>query len=293
MKILQLIKIQTSQAIQNHGQLVKLYVCDRINVFGDLHGQFDDLLGWLNVIGDPHHTHEQYLFLGDYVDRGQHDVETILFLLIYNYLYPKRFVLLRGNHECYQQNSHYGFKQNCKMHFNTNGLIIWKLINEIFNNLPRCALIDDTILCMHGGVSPHMLQSDFELDNLHEMKSDRGDADFGILTDLFWADPHTNLRGFKPNDRGISYAFGRDVVKRIHKKHNTSLIVRAHQVIHEGYEYFDPGLLTIFSAPNYTGTMSNNAAVLQVDNKLNTNLIVVDKHSRTNARNFTNHCTER
>jgi serine/threonine-protein phosphatase PP1 catalytic subunit len=94
------------------------------------------------------------------VDRGKHSLETICLLLAYKIKYPENFFLLRGNHECASINRIYGFYDECK-----NMLIagrrrynikLWKTFTDCFNCLPVAALIDDKILCMHGGLSPDL-----------------------------------------------------------------------------------------------------------------------------------------
>ncbi len=69
-----------------------------IVVVGDIHGQYSDLLRILRIIGSPPDTN--YLFLGDYVDRGRQSLECIVLLLALKVQYPKTVLLLRGNHEC-------------------------------------------------------------------------------------------------------------------------------------------------------------------------------------------------
>jgi len=94
-----------------------------------------------------------YLFLGDYVDRGKHGLETICLLFIYKIKYPDNFFLLRGNHECSTINKIYGFYDECKRRYS---LKIWKLFSDCFNYMPICALIDHKIFCVHGGLSPEL-----------------------------------------------------------------------------------------------------------------------------------------
>jgi len=110
-----------------------------------------------------------YLFLGDYVDRGKQSLETICLLLAYKIKYPENFFLLRGNHECASINRIYGFYDECKPHFNPKITILgkrrysiklWKLFTDCFNCLPIAAIIDDKIFCMHGGLSPEL--NDFD-----------------------------------------------------------------------------------------------------------------------------------
>ena len=84
----------------------------------------------------------------------------------------------------------------------------------------------------------------------------------GLLCDLLWSDPDPDITGWAENDRGVSYTFGADMVSRFLEKHDFDLVVRAHQVVEDGYEFFaDRQLVTIFSAPNYCGEFDNAGAV--------------------------------
>lgn len=118
---------------------------------GDIHGQYYDLLRLFEYGGYP--PESNYLFLGDYVDRGKQSLETICLLLAYKIKYPENFFLLRGNHECASINRIYGFYDECKRRYNIK---LWKVFTDCFNCLPVAALIDEKILCMHGGLSPDL-----------------------------------------------------------------------------------------------------------------------------------------
>ncbi|KAL5991690.1 hypothetical protein ACLOJK_012599 [Asimina triloba] len=227
---------------------------------GDIHGQYSDLLRLFEYGGLP--PQANYLFLGDYVDRGKQSLETICLLLAYKIKYPENFFLLRGNHECASINRIYGFYDECKRRFNVR---LWKVFTDCFNCLPVAALIDDKILCMHGGLSP-------DLNNLDQVKSISRPTDVpdtGLLCDLLWSDPGRDVQGWGMNDRGVSYTFGADKVSEFLQKHDLDLVCRAHQVVEDGYEFFaDRRLVTIFSAPNYCGEFDNAGAMMSVDESL-------------------------
>ena len=120
-----------------------------LKVVGDIHGQYDDMLALFDLCGYPCET--RFLFLGDYVDRGRHSLETICLLLCYKILYPDKFFLLRGNHESANINRIYGFYDECKRR---TSIKVWRTFIDVFNCLPVAAVIDSKIFCVHGGLSP-------------------------------------------------------------------------------------------------------------------------------------------
>ncbi|KAG5394523.1 hypothetical protein BRARA_F02841 [Brassica rapa] len=231
-----------------------------IRICGDIHGQYQDLLRLFEYGGYP--PSANFLFLGDYVDRGKQSLETICLLLAYKIRYPSKIYLLRGNHEDAKINRIYGFYDECKRRFNVR---LWKIFTDCFNCLPVAALIDDKILCMHGGLSP-------ELDNLNQIREIQRPTeipDSGLLCDLLWSDPDQKIEGWADSDRGISCTFGADKVAEFLDKNDLDLICRGHQVVEDGYEFFAKRrLVTIFSAPNYGGEFDNAGALLSVDESL-------------------------
>jgi len=231
-----------------------------IKIVGDTHGQYYDLLRLFEYGGFP--PEANYLFLGDYVDRGKQSLETACLLLAYKVKFPENFFLLRGNHECASINRIYGFYDECKRRYSIK---LWKTFTECFNTLPVSAVVDDKIMCMHGGLSPELKS----LDQIRRIERPTDIPDSGLLCDLLWSDPDRENSGWGENDRGVSYTFGSDIVAKFLNKHDLDLICRAHQVVEDGYEFFARRqLVTLFSAPNYCGEFDNAGAMMSVDESL-------------------------
>ncbi|RLN28116.1 putative serine/threonine protein phosphatase superfamily protein [Panicum miliaceum] len=231
-----------------------------VKICGDIHGQFVDLLRLFDLGGYP--PTSTYVFLGDYVDRGKQSLETICLLLAYKIRYPEKIFLLRGNHEDAKINRVYGFYDECKRRFNVR---LWKIFSDCFNCLPIAAVIDDKILCMHGGLSPELTS----LDQIKDIERPAEIPDYGLLCDLLWSDPSPDGEGWGESDRGVSCTFGADKLVEFLEKNDLDLICRAHQVVEDGYEFFaQRRLVTIFSAPNYCGEFDNVGALLSIDESL-------------------------
>ncbi|XP_074274216.1 serine/threonine-protein phosphatase BSL1 [Silene latifolia] len=250
-----------------------------IKVFGDLHGQFGDLMRLFDEYGFPSTagdiTYIDYLFLGDYVDRGQHSLETITLLLALKIEYPESVHLIRGNHEAADINALFGFRLECIERMGENdGIWAWTRFNQLFNYLPLAALIEKKIICMHGGIgrSIHSVEQIEKLERPITM-----DAGSIVLMDLLWSDPTENdsIEGLRPNARGPGLVtFGPDRVTEFCKKNKLQLIIRAHECVMDGFERFAQGqLITLFSATNYCGTANNAGAILVIGR----GLVVVPK----------------
>ncbi|KAK7277697.1 hypothetical protein RJT34_22712 [Clitoria ternatea] len=250
-----------------------------VKVFGDLHGQFGDLMRLFDEYGFPSTagdiTYIDYLFLGDYVDRGQHSLETITLLLALKIEYPENVHLIRGNHEAADINALFGFRIECIERMGENdGIWAWTRFNQLFNYLPLAALIEKKIICMHGGIG-RSINSVEQIEKLERpITMDAGSI---ILMDLLWSDPTENdsVEGLRPNARGPGLVtFGPDRVTEFCKKNKLQLIIRAHECVMDGFERFAQGqLITLFSATNYCGTANNAGAILVVGR----GLVVVPK----------------
>jgi serine/threonine-protein phosphatase PP1 catalytic subunit len=134
------------------------------------------------------------------------------------------------------------------------------------------ACIDEKILCMHGGLSKELRY----VNQINDITRPQEIPDHGMLCDLLWSDPEKDLYGFSDSDRGVSVVFGEQVVYDFNKRNDLDLIVRAHQVVDEGYEFFaNRQLITVFSAPNYCGEFDNSAAILIIDEQLSCSIKIL------------------
>ncbi|KAJ8768204.1 hypothetical protein K2173_021144 [Erythroxylum novogranatense] len=250
-----------------------------IKIFGDLHGQFGDLMRLFDEYGAPSTAGDiayiDYLFLGDYVDRGQHSLETISLLLALKVEYPQNVHLIRGNHEAADINALFGFRIECIERMGErDGIWVWHRINRLFNWLPLAALIEKKIICMHGGIGRSINHVE-QIENIQRpITMEAGSI---VLMDLLWSDPTENdsVEGLRPNARGPGLVtFGPDRVMEFCNNNDLQLIVRAHECVMDGFERFAQGhLITLFSATNYCGTANNAGAILV----LGRDLVVVPK----------------
>lgn len=213
-----------------------------VKIVGDVHGQYTDLIRMFEMCGFP--PSANFLFLGDYVDRGKQSLETILLLMCYKLKYPENFFLLRGNHECANVTRVYGFYDECKRRCNVK---IWKTFIDTFNCLPIAAIVAGKIFCVHGGLSPALSH----MDDIRNIARPTDVPDYGLLNDLLWSDPADMEQDWEANERGVSYCFGKKVITDFLTTHDFDLVCRAHMVVEDGYEFFtDRVLVTVFSAPN-------------------------------------------
>ncbi|POV99338.1 hypothetical protein PSTT_13867 [Puccinia striiformis] len=193
-----------------------------VTICGDIHGQFMDLKELFRVGGWCPDTN--YLFMGDFVDRGFYSVETFLLLLAFKVRYPDRITLIRGNHESRQITQVYGF----------------------YDEFWRLWWMEEYFVCM-GGLSPnvHRIDSIKLIDRKQEVPHD------GAMCDLLWSDPD-DIEGWGLSPRGAGYLFGGDIAKAFSHENDLDLIARAHQLVMEGYKLmFDDSIVTVWSAPNY------------------------------------------
>lgn len=240
-----------------------VHVQTPVTVVGDIHGQFYDLIEIFNIGGFPPDTN--YLFLGDYVDRGSHSIETISLLVVLKLKYPSRITLIRGNHESRQITTNYGFYTECLNKYGASSQV-WQYFTDIFDYLVLLCTIDNSIFCIHGGLSPNIqtINSILVIDRFKEIPHD------GPMADLVWSDPDLDLLNFQISSRGAGYQFGLNIVNKFLSINGFNKILRAHQLCNEGFQIFWGGkVTTVWSAPNYCYRCGNKLSIMEVFNSSN------------------------
>ena len=226
-----------------------------VHIIGDIHGQFEDLVEIFKKGGVP--TKEKYIFLGDYIDRGENSVEVMCLLFILKCTYPSHIILLRGNHESRAMTNTYGFTEECKQKLN---LECAQYFCNTFDKMPLCAIVDKKEFCVHGGISKnlHSIKDIMDIDRFHEIPEN------GIFCDLLWSDPSKDCKEWKKSDRCDTNIWGLEPTIKFLDDNNLSIIIRGHQVVEDGYKYDfypDKSVVTVFSSNG----VKNRAAFMTIN----------------------------
>jgi diadenosine tetraphosphatase ApaH/serine/threonine PP2A family protein phosphatase len=218
---------------------------------GDIHGNVQDLVRVLRELG----LGSRFLFLGDYVDRGQFSLECILFLFALTCKFPDRFFLLRGNHECRAVCSNYGFQADLLALYSES---LFDEFVEVFEWMPIAAVVADRIFCVHGGIGP-LIHKLYQIEEFT-----RPVDECPLLRQLLWADPNPTFQTFNNGDRGKNVEFGPLALSRFLQANGLSFLVRGHQCVN-GVE-FTPGMdvATVFTSSNYSAKRTNQVGVLAI-----------------------------
>jgi protein phosphatase len=226
-------------------------------VVGDIHGNLDDLLRIFECHGYP--PDQRYLFLGDYIDRGAYSLEVLLLIYTLFVKYPSHVFLLRGNHETRVSAKTHGFSETCLQNLSKSEL---RLFLKSFSEMPIAAVLNDRILCVHGGISPNV-RTLAELED--RVKRPLINVSGSSAVDILWSDPSPRTCGFSPNTRGTGCFFGSAQLDIFLDENKFDCLIRAH-------EWFDAGLdwpfgplgrcLTVFSSSDYCGKGNSGAVAL-------------------------------
>eukprot|EP00668_Euglena_longa_P038682 GGOE01049735.1.p1 GENE.GGOE01049735.1~~GGOE01049735.1.p1 ORF type:complete len:870 (-),score=284.69 GGOE01049735.1:7-2616(-) len=268
-----------------------------VYVMGDIHGNFEDLLYFMkNLIqfGHLQYTSCKFVFLGDYVDRGDWSLEVVAYVFALKLLSPHTVFLLRGNHELHEVNGdiegygEYSFKAKCvQLLGNELGEDVWVAVNFVFQNLPLAAIVDGRVFCVHGGIPRYCGGVDKRMDLLRNPDFPRFNsvmaqptdseerAEFRQMAlDLMWSDPATAEEestldgwGFGPNrgrDSSDILIYGEKAIEQFLSTFKLDVIVRAHEAKQAGVRLCKGGrVLTVFTTSAYCGG-SNGAGAAYV-----------------------------
>jgi serine/threonine-protein phosphatase PP1 catalytic subunit len=232
-------------------------------IVGDLHGDIDSLFRIFSRLGWP--GDRDYLFLGDYVDRGPCSTHVILVLYCLKVLFPRAVILLRGNHECRSISSEYGFKEECNQLFEP---LVYDRFAESFEHLPIAAIVNGSTFCVHAGISPGISGRD----NIMRLQKPTIDPIAGIEGDLLWSDfePYVEEDYEENIARGAGFVFGRQFTESFLKRSGFERIIRSHQTVDDGFQWtfgMDAGCLTVFSSVDYMGQVNDGAVVTISDGR--------------------------
>ena len=243
-------------------QEILLHLEAPLYVIGDIHGNIFDLVRIFAYTGLP--PHSKFLFLGDYVDRGEYSVQVVMLLFSLMICYPDNVFLLRGNHEFEAMNFIYGFYNEIIQEF--GGRNLYDKFNDTFQYMPLVALINERIFCVHGGISPNMSN----IKQIYKIKRPLVSYEGEIVADLVWSDPCYDMKSFNESNRGLGVQFGVEALKNFLQKMEKDKLIRAHQCVMQGVNIFGDGLLyTVFSSSNYADAKDNKCGLLFIEPKLN------------------------
>lgn len=247
-------------------------------IFGDIHGQLRDLLLLFNAYGSPRaEAGPSYIFNGDFVDRGEHQLEVIGLLFALKVLMPEKVWLLRGNHEDQEMNEKYGFRDCCRTRLGKEfGLKMYDHTHKAFDQLPVACVVGGRILIVHGGIG----QGRWTLRDVENVPRPlTGDVlhESHWIYNILWSDPldeEENGSTSKSDTFGVHgsprrqnvVTFGWNVTKMFCARNGLGLIVRSHECKLGGLGFnvmHERRLIRVFSARDYEEN-GNGAAVLSV-----------------------------
>jgi hypothetical protein len=254
--LLQQLIVDVNEVLRTASPLIE--VAAPCYIIGDIHGDIHDLLRIFASIPDA--FAHQYLFLGDYVDRGDYSIDVCILLFTLFLLYPGKFHLLRGNHEFACVNEQYGFKDEVIERY--GDAFLWESIDEmVFQFLPLGALVAGHFLCLHAGIGPGVDSLDVIRAIPIPLSSYEKDEN---VTAIVWADPRDEFPLFGPSARGIGVGFGAEAVKNFLTANRLKYLIRGHQCVQNGIAFFGEKCITVFSSGDYANS-SNSAGFLLID----------------------------
>lgn len=249
-------------------QPIVLKLSQPLVIVGDIHGNIHDLIRVINIFG----ISSNYIFLGDYVDRGQYSVLVTIYLFVLMLKFPNHVSILRGNHEFQSINRSYGFYDEIMILYNNEA--IFNLFNTVFSFMPLAAILNRKIICVHGGISPQMSNIS-QLESIERPITNY--TDNKIISDILWSDPTDLDVYFQENRRGLGVLFSPDAIKKFLEENKLKLLIRAHQCVRSGVNLFANFCgVTVFSSSKYNLNTDNKSGVIRFPNENEVQLISLD-----------------
>lgn len=230
------------------GRLINAPPVGEATIAGDIHGDLESLKHILRDSGfvEKARGGEDVLlvFLGDYGDRGLYSPEVYYAVLKLKELFPKKVVLMRGNHEGPEDILAYPHDLPSQLYrkFGADGSRVYLKLRKLFNYLYNAVIVNERYVLLHGGVPSKASNMD-DIAHAHE-KHPRESH----LEEILWSDPLENMRGTYPSPRGAGRLFGEDITRKLLEMLKVKALIRGHEPCEEGFRVNHGGkILTIFS----------------------------------------------
>lgn len=228
--------------------VIEFHEATSVSFIGDVHGDFYSLTSILENVVPRITSGGTAVFLGDYIDRGYAQVESIALTLILKNTYPDRVVLLRGNHEPPEWLKPYphDFPDVLRRMFGDKWVRLYDSFKDLFSKLPLIAFRRNGFLAVHGGPPLKSIRS-----NSFEEAFEIGLPGFSAetLESVLWSDPTELNVSIIPSPRGAGYLYGFKFTEKALSLINGRFIVRGHEYVNGYKETHEGRVITVFSAP--------------------------------------------
>ncbi|MHA1793960.1 MAG: metallophosphoesterase [Promethearchaeota archaeon] len=247
---------EAMEILEKEPMLFKLKDISNSIIIGDTHGDFASTKYLINKYLDAE-TISYLIFLGDYVDRGPQQIENINFLIENKLAFPKKLILLRGNHEWIEMNQNYGFYQEVLTQF---GKPLYERYLELFSKLSIAfhSLRPIKAIGVHGGIPVDPSRSrTYELSDINKIhKNQKIYDEDNLITQIVWNDPKEGLDYISPSFRGAGYFYGIKAFKEFMEHNDLQYCFRSHEAFSEVRKFFNGFLYSIFTC-RYYGIVPN------------------------------------